>query len=92
MEKRDDKGRLVKGHKINADRKMPISGVIKSIESKKLNGTYEKFSKNIKERMTDKSYEEIYGQENGISQLIIFDEDIKKNPSIELNKIVEFIK
>jgi hypothetical protein len=38
----------------------------------------------------DKRREEVY-QENGITPLIIFEEDIKKNPSIELNKIKEFI-
>lgn len=55
-----------KGHKINVGREMPISGVKKSVESRILNGTYEKISKTNKERMTNKSYEEIYGIKKAI--------------------------
>ena len=50
-----------KGHKINFGRKMPQEGVKKAVESRRLNNGYQSMVNKIKERMTGKTYEEIYG-------------------------------
>lgn len=52
-----------KGHKINIGRKASVSSIQKSVNTRKLNGTYEKIGDMVKKRMSNKTYDEIYGPE-----------------------------
>jgi G:T-mismatch repair DNA endonuclease (very short patch repair protein) len=52
-----------KGHKINVGKKMPIFGVKKAVESRKLNNGYQSLINTTRKRMLGKKYEEIYGLE-----------------------------
>lgn len=52
-----------KGHAVNLGRKMPEVGVTKAVESRRLHDGYSSMVNKTKERMTGKTYEEIYGKE-----------------------------
>jgi len=80
---RDDKGRFIKGHKINLGKKMDPLAIQKAVESKRLNGAYQISANKAKKRCSGKTYEEIYGQRTSDIKRKIGIKSLGRVPSIK---------